>query len=102
MGAQVTGVDFVSENIHFAKKLADDIGVTNVDFLDCDIMKLMDNHAGKYDIIFTSEGCIGWLPDLKKWGKTIRCFLKDDGFLYVHDSHPFYYTFDEVKIKKIS
>ncbi|TCT16217.1 methyltransferase family protein [Natranaerovirga pectinivora] len=100
MGAQVTGVDLVPENIYFAEKLANDLGVANVDFFECDIMALMDNHIGKYDIIFTSDGCIGWLPDLKKWGKTIRYFLKDDGFFYVHDSHPFYYTFDEVKIRE--
>lgn len=100
MGATVTGIDLVPDNVHFAKELAKDLGVTNVDFIESDIMDLMDNHEGKYDIVFTSDGAIGWLPDLNKWGKTIRYFLKDDGFFYVHDGHPFLLSFDEEKIKK--
>jgi predicted MPP superfamily phosphohydrolase len=43
---------------------------------------------------------LGWLPDLKVWAKTIRKLLKDDGFLYVFDSHPFFLSFDESKLDK--
>lgn len=100
MGADVTGVDLVPDNIYFAKQLAKDMKVENVDFIESDIMELMENHKGKYDIVFTSDGAIGWLPDLKKWGRTIKCFLKEDGFFYVHDSHPFYLTLDEDKVAK--
>lgn len=100
MGATVTGVDLVPTNVHYAKQLANDLGVTNVDFIESDIMELMENHEGKYDIVFTSDGAIGWLPDLNKWGKTVRHFLKDDGFFYVHDGHPFLLSFDEEKITK--
>ena len=100
MGANVTGVDLVPDNIHFAKKLANDLGIENIDFIESDIMELMENHEGTYDIVFTSDGAIGWLPDLKKWGRTIKHFLKDDGFFYAHDSHPFYLTFDEDKLTR--
>lgn len=100
MGAHVTGVDLVPDNIHYAKKLADGLGVDTVDFIASDIMTLMDNHEGKYDIVFTSDGAIGWLPDLEKWGKTIAHFLKDDGYFYAHDSHPFYLTFSEDQLSK--
>ncbi len=98
MGADVIGVDLVPDNIFFAKQLAKDLDVRNIDFIESDIMTLMEKHEGLYDIVFTSDGAIGWLPDLKKWGRTIRHFLKEDGFFYVHDSHPFYLTFDEDKI----
>ena len=36
------------------------------------------------------RGALGWLPDLNKWGETIRHLLKDDGFFYLFDSHPFF------------
>ena len=98
MGAEVTGVDLVPANVYFACKLAEDLGIENVGFIESDIMELIDNHSGKYDIIFTSDGAIGWLPDLVKWGQTIKHFLKEDGYFYVHDSHPFYLSFDENKI----
>ena len=98
MGAHVTGVDLVPDNIHYAKKLAEDLDILNVTFLESDIMTLMDNLQGEFDIVFTSDGAIGWLPDLKVWGMTIAHFLKDDGYFYAHDAHPFYLTFSEEKL----
>jgi len=63
-------------------------------------MEFMEAHNDKYDVVFVSEGAIGWLPDLKKWGKTIRHLLKDDGFFYIFDSHPIYLMFDEEELSK--
>ena len=98
-GAVVTGVDLVSDNIYFGGKLAKDLGVENVNFVTSDVMELMEIHEGTYDIVFTSDGAIGWLPDLDRWAKTIRHFLKDDGFFYAHDAHPFFLPLNEEKIK---
>ena len=100
MGASTVGVDLVPGNILYAKKLAEDLGVTNVDFIEANIMEFMENHNEKYDVVFVSEGAIGWLPDLKKWGKTIRHLLKDDGFFYVFDGHPIYLMFDARKLSE--
>jgi len=94
----VTGVDLVPENIFYAKKLAEDLQITNVQFIESDIMTLMDTHHEKYDVVFVSEGAIGWLPNLERWGKTIRHLLKDDGFFYIFDNHPFFLMMDEQKI----
>lgn len=98
MALNAVGVDLVPDNIHYAKKLSDELSITNIDFIESDIMELMEKHNEKYDVVFVSEGAIGWLPDLKKWGETIRHLLKDDGFFYVFDSHPFYLSFDESKL----
>lgn len=100
MGARVTGVDLVPENIFYAQRLAQDFGHTDVVFLASDIMELQECHHEKYDIVFTSEGAIGWLPDLRQWGRTIRHLLKDDGFFYTMDSHPFFLALDEEKIRE--
>jgi SAM-dependent methyltransferase len=99
LGAEVVGVDLVPDNTYFAARLAQDLGIAAVRFVTSDIMELMDNHQGQYDLVFTSDGAVGWLPDLKRWGQTIRHFLKDDGFFYVHDAHPFYLAMDEEKLK---
>lgn len=61
-------------------------------------MALSEIHKSKYDIVFTTEGVLTWLPDLDRWGKTIRRLLNDGGFLYVFDSHPFLFCFDEQKL----
>ena len=100
MGASVTGVDLVPDNILYAKRLADDLGITGIRFIESDIMKLSQVHREKYDIVFTSEGVLGWLPDLGVWAKTIRALLNDNGFLYVFDSHPFFLAFDEGKLHR--
>ena len=96
----VLGVDFVPDNIFFANKLADDLGYKNVKFMESDILTLSKIHREKYDIVFTTEGVLGWLPDLHTWADTIRGLLKDDGYLYVFDSHPFFLCFDESKLDK--
>jgi SAM-dependent methyltransferase len=99
MAESAVGVDLVPDNILYARKLAEDFGMTNTEFIESDIMEFIDRHHEKYDVVFVSEGAIGWLPDLKKWAETIRHLLKDDGFFYVFDSHPFYMMFDEEKLK---
>lgn len=96
----VLGVDLVPDNIFFANKLAGDLNFENVKFIEADIMTLSTTHDGKYDIVFTSEGVLGWLPDLNIWADTIRSLLKDNGYLYVFDSHPFFLSFDESKLDK--
>ena len=93
MGASAMGVDIVPDNILYAKKLAEDFGVANASFIESDIMELMAKHGEKYDVVFVSEGAIGWLPDLKKWAQTIRHLLKDDGFFYIFENHPIYSSF---------
>ena len=98
MGASAVGVDFAPDNILYAKKLADEFGVKNASFIESNIMELMVKHNEKYDVVFVSEGAIGWLPDLTRWAKTIKHLLKDDGFFYIFENHPIYLMFDESKL----
>jgi SAM-dependent methyltransferase len=94
------GVDIVPDNILYAEKLAHEMGATNASFIESDIMNFMEKHNEKYDVVFVSEGAIGWLPDLNKWGQTIRHLLKDDGYVYIFEGHPIVLMFDESKLSK--
>jgi SAM-dependent methyltransferase len=49
----------------------------------------------QYDIIFTSYGTIGWLPDLDRWAKVIERYLKPGGIFYMADFHPVVWMFDD-------
>jgi len=100
LGASAVGVDLVPDNIVYAQKLAEDLGVSNVSFIESDIMELMDKHNEKYDVVFVSEGAIGWLPDLVKWGRTIKHLLKDDGYFYIFENHPIFMMFDTEQLSK--
>lgn len=99
LGARVTGVDLVPENVHYAERIARECGVGDASFIESDILTLVDTHHQQYDIVFTSEGAIGWLPDLKRWGHTVRQLLKEDGFFYIFDSHPTQLAFCEEKMR---
>ena len=94
----VVGVDLVPENIFYAKQLAEDLNINNVEFFASDVMQLIEKQVEKYDVVFVSEGSIGWLPDLSVWGKIVRKLLTNDGFLYVFDSHPFFLMTDPKKL----
>ena len=43
-GAVVTGVDFVPDNIFYAKKMAQELGIENIDFIESDIMEFKERH----------------------------------------------------------
>jgi len=98
MGASVTGVDLVPENINYARKLAADCGIDDARFIESNVLEIMEKHGEKYDIVFTTEGVLCWLPDLFLWARNIRYLLEDDGFLYVLDGHPFFMVWDEDKL----
>lgn len=93
-GAEVTGVDFSTEAIAAAKKLADDCGLSGK-FVCCSIYDLPQHLDGEYDIVFTSYGTIGWLPDLDRWAAVVNRFLKKGGLFYIADFHPVIWMLDD-------
>lgn len=101
LGATVTGVDLVPENVHYARQLAADFAIHDARFIESNVLTLPEIHQEKYDVVFTSEGVLCWLPDLYQWARVVRHLLADDGFFYVLDSHPFYMLFDEEKLPEL-
>jgi SAM-dependent methyltransferase len=94
-GAMVTGIDFSDAAISEAKKLAADTQLS-AEFICCDVYDTT-HHLGerKYDIVFTSYGVIGWLPDLDTWAAVIRHHLKKGGLFYMVEFHPVVWMFDD-------
>ena len=100
MGAIVTGVDLVPDNIVFAQRLAADFGV-QARFFEANVLEVAEQHHEQYDVVYTSEGVLCWLPDLYLWARNVRALLKDDGLFYLLDGHPFYMAFDEQKLPEL-
>jgi SAM-dependent methyltransferase len=92
-GAITTGLDFSENAIGLARKLADELK-EDVRFVCCNVYDAKQHLNEKYDIIYTSYGTIGWLPDLKKWAQVIAELLKPDGMFYMVDFHPIIWMFD--------
>jgi len=88
-----TGVDLSDKAIDRARELAK-ICNSNAEFVCSDIYELPQNHEGQYDIVFTSYGTIGWLPDINKWAEVVNHFLKPGGKFLIVDFHPALWMFD--------
>jgi ubiquinone/menaquinone biosynthesis C-methylase UbiE len=93
-GAVVTGVDFSEKAIKKAREIADQTQL-EAEFVQANVYDLPEILPDrKYDIVFTSYGTIGWLPDLDKWASVINHFLKPGGFFYIVEFHPFIWMHD--------
>ncbi len=94
MGAKVTGVDFSSAAIQKARELNDICGL-DASFIECDIFDLPQHLDQTYDLVFTSYGTIGWLPELTSWAKLIKKYLKPGGRFVFVEFHPVIYMMDD-------
>ena len=93
-GATVTGVDLSDKAVQHARELAAETNLP-AEFVCCNVYDLRDHLQGQFDIVFTSYGTIGWLPDLKPWAAVIAHFLKPGGFFYIADFHPVLWMMDD-------
>ena len=93
LGAKVTGVDLSDRAIAKAQELNIQLQL-DAQFICCDIYDLPNHLNDTFDIVFTSYGTIGWLPDLNKWSAVISQFLKPNGKFVMAEFHPVVWMFD--------
>jgi SAM-dependent methyltransferase len=100
MGAKVTGVDFSDVAITKAQELNEQLGL-DARFICADIYKLPDVLTGQFDIVFTSYGVLGWLPDMKKWAEVVARYLKPGGAFVLVEFHPviWMYSYDFTRVQ---
>lgn len=93
LGATVTGVDLSENAIAHATTLAQ---TTNqqLTFICCDVYDLPIHLNEQFDIVYTSYGTIGWLPDMDKWASIVSRFLKPQGKFVFVEFHPVVWMFD--------
>ncbi|MFT5820917.1 MAG: ubiquinone/menaquinone biosynthesis C-methylase UbiE [Crocinitomix sp.] len=94
MGAKVTGVDLSDKAINAGKELARKMDL-DVQFIACDVYDLPQYLEDQFDIVFTSYGTIGWLPDMNKWADLIARYLKPGGHFVFAEFHPVVWMFDD-------
>ena len=94
LGAKATGVDFSDTAIDLARSLNDELGL-DTRFICSNIYDLPEALDEQFDIVFTSEGVLCWLPDLDKWASVVCRFLRPGGFFYILDGHPTMTVFEE-------
>jgi SAM-dependent methyltransferase len=93
-GATVTGVDFSEKAITAARALATELHLPAT-FVHSNLYDLPQHLTGHFDVVFTSYGVLGWLPDLEGWAQVIAHFLTPGGIFSIVEAHPFALLFDE-------
>jgi 2-polyprenyl-3-methyl-5-hydroxy-6-metoxy-1,4-benzoquinol methylase len=71
MGAKVTGLDLSDVAIAEARKLALRADL-KAEFIEANVLDLQPALEGRFDIVFTSYGVVGWLPELGNMGAEHR------------------------------
>jgi len=96
-GAEVVGVDFSKPAIVQARALAAELDLADRSrFVIANVYDLRHTlpQPESFDIVFTTWGTIGWLPDVAEWARIVEWYLKPGGALYFADGHPAAYVFD--------
>ncbi|MGB0933912.1 MAG: class I SAM-dependent methyltransferase [Lishizhenia sp.] len=94
LGAKCTGIDLSNAAILKAKELNKQLNL-DATFICSDLYSYEDKIDQKFDLVFTSYGTIGWLPDINKWAKLISKALKPNGKIIFVEFHPFIWTMNE-------
>lgn len=94
MGAKCTGVDLSDDAIKLAQEINNELKL-DAKFVCCNVLDTSEYVKEQFDIVFTSYGTIGWLPDLKPWAKMIAECMKTNGFFYIAEFHPVMWMFDD-------
>ncbi|GAA3610136.1 methyltransferase domain-containing protein [Flavivirga amylovorans] len=93
LGAKCTGVDLSDEGIALAQRLNEELNL-DAEFVCCNVLNTSEFIKDTFDIVYTSYGVIGWLPDLKPWGQMIAERLKLGGTFFMAEFHPIVWMFD--------
>lgn len=97
LGAKCTGIDISEEGINLARELSTELEL-DAQFVCCNVLDTSKFVHEQFDIVFTSYGVIGWLPELKPWAQMISERLKKGGTFYMVEFHPIAWMFDYSKL----
>lgn len=94
MGALVTGLDFSEVAIGEARVLAAQLDLA-ARFVQGDVYDAPALLQEQFDIVFTSYGTIGWLPDVGRWARVVADCMKPGGTFVFAEFHPAVWMFDD-------
>jgi SAM-dependent methyltransferase len=97
LGARMTGLDFSPAALVEARRLADRTG-TDTDFVEADVYDAVAVlGAGRFDLVFTGIGALGWLPDVRRWAATVAGLLRPGGRLFLREGHPVLWSLGDAR-----
>jgi len=82
--SEFVGIDLSENHIADAKRGAEELGLTNIEFRQIDVMEMTEADFGKFDYI-TAHGLISWIPDFvrERTFEIYREMLTPNGIGYI-------------------
>ena len=93
LGAAVTGADFSPAAVELARALAQDLGLP-ARFVESNVYDLPAALEGTFDVVYTSRGVLGWLPEIRPWAEIVAHFVAPGGVFYISEIHPVAQVFE--------
>ena len=81
-----------------ARSLADELGFPDARFVRSNLYDLPDVLEGPFDIVYTSRGVLGWLPDIRAWARVVAHFLAPGGTFFITEIHPVAQVFENAGV----
>ncbi|MFL5645382.1 MAG: class I SAM-dependent methyltransferase [Chloroflexota bacterium] len=94
LGARVTGADISPSAVELARSLATELGFPDARFVESNLYDLPSALEGEFDVVYTSRGVLGWLPDIRAWAKVVSHFVAPGGTFFITEAHPVLNVFE--------
>lgn len=94
LGARVTGADLSPAAVELARALAVELGFPEARFVESNLYDLPANLEGEFDLVYTSRGVLGWLPDIRGWARVVARFVAPGGRFFISEAHPVFDAFE--------
>ena len=94
LGARVTGADFSQAAVDLATAIAAEISHPEARFVRSTLYELPQVLEGDFDLVYTSRGVLGWLPDIRRWAQVVAHFVRPGGRFYITEIHPIAQAFE--------
>jgi len=95
LGARMTGLDYSSAALTEARRIAERVEA-DVEFVLADVYDAGSVlGVGNYDLVYTGIGALCWLPDIRRWARTVAGLLRPGGRLFIREGHPMLWSLNE-------
>jgi SAM-dependent methyltransferase len=93
LGATMTGLDFSDKSLDEARRIAAS-AKADINFVQSDVYDAVAAAGDGYDLVYTGIGALCWLPDIRRWARTVAALLRPGGRLFIREGHPILWTLD--------
>lgn len=97
LGATMTGLDLSPASLEQARRLAAATGA-DIEYVEAEVYAATDVlEPGTFDLVFTGVGALCWLPDIRRWARTVAGLLRPGGRLFLREGHPMLWTLADAR-----